>query len=126
MNSTRPAAFPVNHEPFADGFTADGARLLNMAATANRISAVPAPDKSRRAVVAIHMSELEWRRSLKVGDTVAVFCASRRFEDGVVTSAPATRITIGKYAGRMSFDRATGKLCGKRPLAHLFRIGRPT
>jgi hypothetical protein len=71
------------------------------------------------------MSPMEWRRGLKVGDTVAVYCGSVRYPDAVVTSAPETFVTIGKYRGRLNFNRRTGKLSTRRPLAHLFRIQQP-
>lgn len=64
-------------------------------------------------------------KSLKVGDTVAVYCGSIRYPDAIVTSAPETFISIGQRRGKMNFNRRTGKLSTRRPMAHLFRIERP-
>jgi hypothetical protein len=66
----------------------------------------------------------QWLRSLKVGDTVSVYCGSVRYPDSIVTSAPETMITIGKYRGKMNFNRRDGTLSGKKPMGHLYRIGR--
>lgn len=71
------------------------------------------------------LSPMAWRRLLKVGDAVAVYCGSIRYPDATVTSAPETFISIGQRRGKMNFNRRTGKLSTRRPLAHLFRIERP-
>lgn len=71
------------------------------------------------------MSPMEWRRGLKVGDRVRVFCGSIEMKDDIVTSAPETFVTIGKYKGKLNFNRRTGKLAARRPMAHLFRIEQP-
>lgn len=89
----------------------------------------PTPVPSERNQTPAHAmgraSPMEWRRLLKVGDPVAVYCGSIRYPDSVVTSAPETFVTIGKYKGRLNFNRRTGKLATRRPLAHLFRIEAP-
>jgi len=72
------------------------------------------------------LSPADWRCQLKVGDKVRVFCGSVCLKDEeVVTSAPESFVTVGKFRGKLSFNRVTGKLCGKRPMAHLFRIEQP-
>ena len=68
---------------------------------------------------------MQWRRSLKVGDAVAVYCGSVRYPDSEVTSAPESFVTVGKYRGKLSFNRRTGKLATRRPMAHMFRIEQP-
>jgi hypothetical protein len=68
---------------------------------------------------------LRWLAALKVGDSVAVYCGSNRLQVATVTSAPRTFVTIGKHAKKTSFRRKTGRICGRRPMSHLFRIERP-
>lgn len=78
-----------------------------------------------RSQVTGRASPLAWRLQLKVGDPVAVYCNTVRYPDNVVTSAPETFVTIGKHKGKLNFNRRTGKLSTRRPLAHLFRIEQP-
>lgn len=68
---------------------------------------------------------LRWLAGLKVGDAVAVYFDTRRMDVDSVTSAPTSRVSIGRFGKRVSFNRHDGKLCGKRPLAHRFRIEQP-
>lgn len=71
------------------------------------------------------MSHMEWLRQIRPLDRVAVHINGVRVEVAEVTSTSRTLITIGKYAKRTNFSRSTGKLCGKKPMGHLFRIEAP-
>ena len=46
--------------------------------------------------------------------------------DGVGLRPTESFVTIGRYKGRLNFNRRTGKLATRRPLAHMFRIEQPT
>lgn len=85
------------------------------------------PPRSNRAATSdcAGLSPMAWRCQLKVGDAVAVYCNTVRYPDNVVTSAPETFVTIGRHKGKLNFNRRTGKLSTRRPLAHLFRIEKP-
>lgn len=72
------------------------------------------------------MTRSAWLHSLKVGDTVAVYCGSEHINVETVTSASRTLVTTGKHARKASFRRKNGKLAGRRPLGHLFHIEPPT
>lgn len=71
------------------------------------------------------MTRDEWLAQLRPHDEVAVYVGSQRIEVAKVTSAPRTFVTIGKYAGKARFSRDDGKMCGKLPMGHLFRIEKP-
>lgn len=71
------------------------------------------------------MSLMEWLRQIRPLDTVAVCVGKARIDVAEVTSTSRTLITIGKFAKRTNFSRSTGKLCGKKPMGHLFRIEQP-
>jgi hypothetical protein len=71
------------------------------------------------------MTHMEWLRQVRPLDHVAVYVGSARVEVAKVTSTSRTLITIGKYVHRTNFSRSTGKLCGQKPMGHLFRIEQP-
>jgi hypothetical protein len=64
----------------------------------------------------------EWLQQLAVGDLVTVYASSNRMEVATITAAPGSFVTIGKHGRKLNFSRATGLVCGKRLLKHLFRI----
>jgi hypothetical protein len=64
----------------------------------------------------------EWLKQIRPLDMVAVCAGTSVMNTAQVTSTSRTLITIGEYAKKANFSRKTGKLCGKRPMGHLFRI----
>lgn len=71
------------------------------------------------------MTRDEWLQQIRPLDEVAVYAGSVPMNIAQVTSASRTMITIGKYTKKASFRRKDGKLCGNRPMGHLFRIEQP-
>jgi hypothetical protein len=67
----------------------------------------------------------EWLKQLRPLDQVAVYCGSQLMEIATVTSAPRMFVTIGKYNRKANFSRDDGRLCGKLPMGHWFRIEQP-
>jgi hypothetical protein len=67
----------------------------------------------------------EWLQQIRPNDVVAVYFGVSRMGDEVVTSAPRTFVTVGKYRRKVSFSRKDGCMAGKRPMARWFHIEPP-
>lgn len=89
-------------------------------------SPLNAPSLVRGPVPHRRMSKRQrWLASLKVGDIVACYFDSNRMQDEVITSAPKSFVSVGKYSKRVNFRRSDGCMCGTKPLGRRFRIERP-
>ena len=95
-----------------------------------RPSQFPSPtpstaQQSASAALSDGPGRLQWLQQLKAGDKVIVCLGQHSRQERQVDSTSPTLITIGKRK-RINFRRADGKIAGKRPMAHLFRIEMPT
>jgi hypothetical protein len=71
------------------------------------------------------MTRDEWLAQIRPNDIVAVYFGGTHMGNEVVTSAPRTLVTVGKYSKRVSFRRDDGHMTGSKPMGRWFRIEMP-